>query len=87
MSISFDDDRNQYSNNSTNHKETGLTGLIISTGLVRTKTQAQIIMLVLIVIMVAILFFTISAGSEPQIIFDSSINPETGLPFGVAVPK
>jgi len=87
MAISFDDESAQYKNNSFNIKETGLTGLIISTGLVKTGAQAQVVMLVLIVIMIAIFFFTVSSGSEPQIIFDSSIDPETGLPFGVPVPK
>lgn len=88
MPVIFDEDQTQYSPDPSGQKATGLTGLIISTGLASDKRRAQIILLGILALMVIIFIAMMVLGSNDQeIIFDDNIDPTTGLPFGVAPPQ
>ena len=64
--VQFDNERNASSGYIKTNKEGGLIGFLISKGVARDKSQANLILICVIVVMTIIFFISVSSGSEPS---------------------
>jgi hypothetical protein len=70
-------------------KEPAVVQWLRQTGLVKTKRQAEMVLLIVSVLLIAtsVLFIMRTGKEEIAIPLDSSIDPETYLPYGVTPPQ
>ena len=65
----------------------GMAGFLIKKGLAKNATQANLILIGVIVVLVLIMFFALRGGESSSVELNSDIDPATNLPYGTAAPQ
>ena len=90
MAVEFDEPKvsGRYKDTPPGAPKTKMTAALINWGIVGTPAQANILLLVLSIILIALAFIIYQRDiKETEIKLDPSIDPETYLPYGIEPPR